>query len=52
MAQDILKILYASEDEKVKVSADGQLQITGINAPEVVPQPDNEVAGDEDEMMI
>jgi hypothetical protein len=29
IAQDILKILYASEDEKVQVSSDGQLIITG-----------------------
>lgn len=28
VAQDILKILYASEEEKVKVSSDGQLVIT------------------------
>ncbi len=28
VAQDILKILYASEDEKVQVSSDGQLIIT------------------------
>jgi len=26
---DILKILYASEDEKVQVSSDGKLIITG-----------------------
>ena len=29
IAQDILKILYASEDEKVQVSSDGKLIITG-----------------------
>jgi hypothetical protein len=28
IAQDILKILYASEEEKVKVNSDGSLQIT------------------------
>ena len=28
IAQDILKILYASEEEKVQVNSDGSLQIT------------------------
>jgi hypothetical protein len=32
IAQDIMKILYASEDEKVQVSSDGQLVITSSSA--------------------
>lgn len=32
IAQDILKILYASEEEKVQVSSDGQLVITNPNS--------------------
>ena len=51
LSQDILKILYAAEDEKVEVSASGELTITAPNGEQVsgqVPTGDADVgAGDE-----
>lgn len=38
LAQDILKILYASEDEKVTVQTDGGLTIVGPNGVTAVEQ--------------
>lgn len=35
LSQDILKILYAAEDEKVEVSATGELTITAPNGEQV-----------------
>lgn len=35
LSQDILKILYAAEDEKVEVSASGELTITAPNGEQV-----------------
>ena len=35
LSQDILKILYAAEDEKVTVSATGELTITAPNGEQV-----------------
>lgn len=35
LGQDILKILYAAEDEKVEVSASGELTITAPNGEQV-----------------
>ena len=35
LSQDILKILYAAEDEKVDVSANGELTITAPNGEQV-----------------
>ena len=35
LSQDILKILYAAEDEKVEVSANGELTITAPNGEQV-----------------
>lgn len=45
LTQDILKILYASEEEKVMIGEDGTLKITAINA---LHNQDNE---EEDEML-
>lgn len=38
IAQDILKILYASEEEKVKVNSDGSLQITSSSGAQLQPK--------------
>ena len=46
MSQDILKILYAAEDEKVEVSGSGELVITAPNG-EKVTGGDAEPAGDD-----
>lgn len=35
LSQDVLKILYAAEDEKVEVSASGVLTITAPNGEQV-----------------
>ena len=35
LSQDILKILYAAEDERVEVSASGELTITAPNGEQV-----------------
>ncbi len=35
LSQDVLKILYAAEDEKVDVSANGELTITAPNGEQV-----------------
>ena len=45
LSQDILKILYAAEDERVEVSASGELTITAPNGEQV--QGEVPVAGDD-----
>jgi len=47
LSQDILKILYAAEDEKVEVSASGELTITAPNGEQV--QGEIQAAGAEGE---
>lgn len=39
LGQDILKILYAAEEEKVDVAADGGLTITGPDGQQVIAEP-------------
>lgn len=62
LSQDILKILYAAEDERVEVSASGELTITAPNGEQVsgeIPAPttttdavaEAEPAGDDDALM-
>ena len=45
LSQDILKILYAAEDERVEVSASGELTITAPNGEQV--QGEVPTAGDD-----
>ena len=65
LSQDILKILYAAEDEKVTVSATGELTITAPNGEQVsgevpmpgdggadIPQTDDNAQQQADEMML
>jgi len=47
LGQDILKILYAAEDEKVEVSASGELTITAPNGEQVQGEIANAGAADE-----
>ena len=59
LSQDILKILYAAEDEKVEVSASGELTITAPNGEQVSGDiaatnepPAEDVGQPEDEQMV
>lgn len=57
LSQDILKILYAAEDEKVEVSAEGQLTITAPNGEQVTgnipaPEEEAEAPAEADEEML
>jgi len=47
LGQDVLKILYAAEEEKVDVGQGGELTITGPDGNAVTTAPDNAAHADE-----
>lgn len=52
ITQDILKILYASEDEKVQVASDGKLQISSSTEKAVEHDFAPKETTDDEEMLI
>jgi hypothetical protein len=51
LTDEVLKILYASEEEEVKIDDDGKLSIVAANSRPVA-QTSNDIDVDDDELMV